>query len=114
MLDFAFLRAKVALEVEGGIWLPGGGRHNRGKGMLKDMEKYNRAAALGWRIVRCTPQTLITGVEAVAACLNVMYLPNTVVVKGVTYFAGLVDVSAYPALREFCVSAVNAPQQKES
>jgi very-short-patch-repair endonuclease len=69
-LDFAFLRDKVALEVEGGIWIRGGGRHNRGAGMLKDMEKYNRAAALGWRVVRCTPQTLISGVEAVAACLT--------------------------------------------
>ena len=67
-LDFAWIKARVALEVEGGIWIQG--RHSRGAGMLKDMEKYNRAAALGWRVCRCTPSTLITGIEAVAACLT--------------------------------------------
>ena len=66
-LDFAWPKQKVALEVEGGIWIQG--RHSRGKGMLGDMEKYNRASALGWRICRCTPTTLITGVEAVKACI---------------------------------------------
>ena len=73
-IDFGFVKRgkngyKIGLEVEGGIWIRGGGRHNRGKGMLSDMTKYNLAAALGWRIVRCTPQTLISGIEAVKACL---------------------------------------------
>ena len=65
--DFSWPAHKLALEVEGGVFVSG--RHSRGVGMLKDMEKYNRAACLGWRVLRCTPQTLITGVEAVAACL---------------------------------------------
>jgi len=46
----------LALEVEGAIWT--NGRHSRGAGMLKDMEKYNEATALGWRVLRVTPQTL--------------------------------------------------------
>lgn len=58
--DWAFLDAKVALECEGGAW--SGGRHTRGAGFLKDMEKYNRATALGWRVFRCTPQTLCSSV----------------------------------------------------
>lgn len=45
----------VALEVEGGLWKHG--RHVRGTGYLKDMEKYNYAAILGWKVLRCTPQT---------------------------------------------------------
>lgn len=49
---------KLALECEGGIWQ--GGRHNRPTGFLKDMEKYNAAAVLGWRILRTTPQDLCT------------------------------------------------------
>ena len=47
---------KIALEVEGGIWIQG--RHSRGAGMLKDMEKYNAAAAAGWRLFRTTPKQL--------------------------------------------------------
>lgn len=46
----------VALEVEGGVWT--GGRHTRGSGFVKDMAKYNRAACLGWRILRTTPDEL--------------------------------------------------------
>lgn len=54
--DFAWPAAKVALEVEGGVF--SGGRHTRGKGFLGDMEKYNRATVMGWKVLRCTPSTL--------------------------------------------------------
>jgi very-short-patch-repair endonuclease len=56
--DYAWEEAKVALEVEGGVW--SGGRHTRGAGFLKDMEKYNAATVLGWRVLRVTPSTLAT------------------------------------------------------
>lgn len=56
--DYAWPEHRVALEVEGGVWT--GGRHTRGAGFLKDMEKYNEAARLGWRVLRCTPSTLET------------------------------------------------------
>lgn len=56
--DFAFVEQKIAIEVEGGVWT--GGRHTRGSGFLKDMEKYNAAAVLGWRVFRCTPDTLLS------------------------------------------------------
>lgn len=58
--DYAFPAQKIAVEVEGGIW--SGGRHTRGAGFLKDMEKYNAATALGWRVLRTTPKGL-TGPE---------------------------------------------------
>lgn len=54
--DYAWPAQKVALEVEGGIWT--NGRHTRGKGFLEDIAKYNRAAVLGWRLLRCTPAGL--------------------------------------------------------
>ncbi len=54
--DYAWPDERLALEVEGGIWI--GGRHNRGSGFVKDMEKYNRAACMGWRIIRCQPNEL--------------------------------------------------------
>ena len=56
--DYAILDKKIAIEVEGGVW--SNGRHTRGSGFLKDIEKYNNATLLGWRLVRCTPQTLLS------------------------------------------------------
>lgn len=59
--DWAFVGAKVALEIDGGVWLKGGGRHNRGKGFVNDMAKLNAAACLGWRVLRCVPADLKSG-----------------------------------------------------
>ena len=57
-LDFAWPDAKLALEVEGGVW--SGGKHGRGSGIVKDMEKANGLACLGWRLLRVTPSELPT------------------------------------------------------
>jgi len=59
--DFALLerRQDVAVEVEGGVWC--GGRHVRGKGFEADMEKYNAAALLGWRLLRFSPSMVESG-----------------------------------------------------
>jgi very-short-patch-repair endonuclease len=54
--DFAYIEYKLAVEVEGGVWA--NGRHTRGSGFVKDMEKYNAATVLGWRILRFTPDQL--------------------------------------------------------
>ena len=54
--DIAWPAWGVALEVEGGVFT--GGRHSRGAGMVKDMEKYNTAAIHGWTVLRCMPTTL--------------------------------------------------------
>jgi hypothetical protein len=47
--DFAFHTFRLAIEVEGGY----GGRHQRG-GFVTDMEKYNTAAKMGWKVLRYT------------------------------------------------------------
>lgn len=57
--DFAFEKAKVLVEVEGGHWVAG--RHNRGTGFERDMEKYNTATELGWSVLRYTPRMVRTG-----------------------------------------------------
>lgn len=54
--DFALPCCKLVIEVEGGGFI--GGRHTRGAGFAKDMEKYNTAAIDGWRILRFIPSQL--------------------------------------------------------
>lgn len=51
--DFCIPKLMIAIEIEGGIW--GYGGHSRGKGFVEDMEKYNEATAMGWRILRTRP-----------------------------------------------------------
>lgn len=56
--DYACPEHKIAIECEGGIYT--NGRHTRGTGYKKDMEKYNAAVELGWRVLRFTPDELLT------------------------------------------------------
>ena len=56
--DYAIPEHLVALEVEGGVWI--GGRHTSPKGFLGDMEKYNTATTMGWKVLRTTPDDLCT------------------------------------------------------
>lgn len=72
--DYAIPAYKIALEVEGGTYkrreyiaadgmivTTTGGRHNSSRGFLGDMEKYNTATVLGWRILRTIPDKLLSG-----------------------------------------------------
>jgi hypothetical protein len=58
-LDLAFPRYRLAVEVEGGAWV--NGRHNRGGGFIKDMEKYNALAMAGWLLLRFVPRQVKNG-----------------------------------------------------
>ena len=52
--DYAIPLLKIAIEIEGGVYIRG--RHNRVIGFINDMEKYNRATIEGWKVIRYTPQ----------------------------------------------------------
>jgi hypothetical protein len=52
-------KRKLLIEVEGGVF--SGGRHLRGVGYTKDIEKYNTAALLGFLVIRCTPEHIDSG-----------------------------------------------------
>ena len=67
--DRAWLEYNLAVEIEGGVWT--GGRHTRGSGFVNDLEKYNHAVMLGWRILRFTPQQ-VRSLEARAAVCRLM------------------------------------------
>lgn len=58
-LDWAWVPNKIALEIDGGIWTYG--RHTRAAGFLKDMEKMNEAALLGWLVIHVTPEEFKDG-----------------------------------------------------
>lgn len=51
-----------AIEIEGGVWEQGGGGHNRARAFIDDMEKYNHAAARGFKVFRFTPEQILKGV----------------------------------------------------
>lgn len=55
--DFAWPEFKVALEVQGGCFVRGA--HVRGASLRREHEKLNAAAALGWRVLYCFPESLM-------------------------------------------------------
>ena len=65
--DFAIYPAdrKIAVEVEGR------GRHQSFGGFVKDCEKYNAAAKLGWRVLRYTPDMVKRG-DAINDVLEIL------------------------------------------
>lgn len=60
----------LALEVQGGIFVAG--RHSRGAALLKEWEKLNAAAEMGYRIIYCQPKDLTTQatVDLIKRCLQ--------------------------------------------
>jgi len=67
--DYCWPKRRVAVEIEGGLW--NAGRHTRAGGFLADMEKYNAAGLLGWRLFRFSPAQLKNG-EAQTFMKNVL------------------------------------------
>lgn len=71
--DFYIPEHMIAIEIDGGTHQKSyytdktgqvksfsGGRHNTAEGFIEDMEKLNTATALGWRVLRFTPEQLYT------------------------------------------------------
>ena len=60
--DYCWVDHSLILETEGAVWVQG--RHTRGSGFVKDMEKYNTMTVLGFRLIRvatpdlCKPATI--------------------------------------------------------
>lgn len=57
--DFYILAHRVLIEIEGGVWV--NGRHIRGTGYLADLEKYNTASMMGYRLLRFSIQQVLNG-----------------------------------------------------
>ena len=68
--DYALPKYLIAVEIEGGCFIPGGGGHNRGPGMRSNMEKYNEAAMLGWKVLRYMPENLELAIRDIMRVLG--------------------------------------------
>lgn len=69
--DFAFPEQMVAIEIEGGTSF-GMSRHSRGAGFEGDLEKYNCATRLGWKVYRFTTAMVMRG-DAINDLLTVIF-----------------------------------------
>ena len=56
--DFAHIESRTLIEIEGGLHIFGGGRHNRPAGFIADAEKYLEAFLEGWSVVRLTQKQI--------------------------------------------------------
>lgn len=56
--DRANVALKICIEVDGGTWNGGQGRHTSGMGFTNDCIKLNAAAAMGWVVFRFTGDML--------------------------------------------------------
>lgn len=68
-LDFALVDKRIGIEVEGGTWT--NGRHSRGSGYERDLDKYNALAKMGWIVFRYTT-AMVTNGTAINEILEVL------------------------------------------
>jgi hypothetical protein len=62
-IDWAWPEQKVGVEIQGGIWIPGGkGAHSRPMNIVRDMTKHNLLLDAGWRVWHYTPKEVIDGI----------------------------------------------------
>ena len=54
-----FAERHLAVEIEGAIWSRG--RHTRGKGFQADLDKYNHATMMGYRVLRFSTEDVMRG-----------------------------------------------------
>lgn len=62
--DYAIPALKIAIEYEGGVFMDRSG-HNSAAGIQRDIDKYTRAQALGWKIIRTTAANYKTAIESI-------------------------------------------------
>lgn len=64
--DYAIVRRKLAIELEGGIWNQVPGRHTRGRGFQDDLDKYNAATSARWFVFRFSVEDVMRGKDLLA------------------------------------------------
>lgn len=70
--DGCFDEWKVIVEIDGGIWMPGGGAHSHPIDITRNMTKQNDAALAGYVVLRFTPREVFNE-HAIAFTQHVLY-----------------------------------------
>lgn len=71
-IDYAWPEQKLAIEIEGGIWINGG--HNRGKIYKSNVEKYNEIVLYGYDLLRFIPGDLLGyGITTILKWFDIHY-----------------------------------------
>ena len=59
-IDFAEPFLKIAIEIDGGIWMRGKSGHSSGSGIKRDQEKTTLLSQYGWSVLRFEPDEAMT------------------------------------------------------
>ena len=59
--DYRIQGTSILIEFEGGLFAKGKQGHSSVSGILRDMEKYNSAALLGYTVIRIAPNHVVNG-----------------------------------------------------
>lgn len=70
--DFGFPDQKVLVEVQGGVWMKGGGAHSHPVDITRNMTKQNDAVQLGYAVLQFTPAEIKNG-HAIAFTQRVLH-----------------------------------------
>ena len=98
--DFCWPSKLVAVEVDGGSWLPKGG-HTTGAGYERDRERDALAVCQGWRVLRFTSSQIQRNPDFVLGCIRKLLLTSpqrcSTGIEGGTTMASI-DYSKIPVL----------------
>jgi len=60
-VDFVWVKERLAVECEGGVWRKGGGAHSHPLNIERDIEKSNALTLAGYHLLRITDKTIRSG-----------------------------------------------------
>lgn len=69
--DFAWPELWLAVEIQGGIWKRGGGAHSHPTDIIRNMQKQNTGAVLGWKLLQFSTDEVKSG-SAIAYTMTVL------------------------------------------
>lgn len=75
-IDVAIPEQRIAIEIDGGLWLGKKGGHTTGRGSLNDRAKGNMLTATGWLLFRTDPSNMMKVFQHIKKWLDVEKDPS--------------------------------------